>query len=291
MSAITLDQMTRAPRQMIAAAAACAAAFCVLLWLAYAVGPAERLDGNALDGFVAASNATGVWRLAEGVAFTCNPGPYALLVLPLLTWALVKRGARHAGAAALLLVGANVSSQVLKVLLAHPRGMSAWPAVEPIDAAAFPSGHATASMALAFAAVLVAPRAYRPLVAAVGGLFALAVSLSVVVLAWHFPSDVVGGQLLAATWCLIALAALRFSAERWPEQGSMRRAAREALVMPPARAIRVALLAALVVALAAVAGPFASFARDYTSAVAVAAAIAASGVALLAGVTALAARR
>jgi membrane-associated phospholipid phosphatase len=285
--------MTRAPRQMLVAAAACVAAFWLLLWLVYTVGPAAWLDGNALNGFVSLDREP-LSFLADGLAASCDPGPYALLALPLLAYALVKRGLRHAAAAALLLVGANVSSQVLKPLLAHARDTSDWPAVGGINSSAYPSGHATASMALAFAAVLVAPRAYRPLVAAVGGLFALAVSLSVIVLGWHFPSDVFGGQMLAATWCLVALAALRFAGTRWPERGSMRKAAREAVVLPSPRALWLALAAAtLVLGLTALvlAEPLASFARDHTSAAAVAAAVAASAVVLLAGVTALAARR
>jgi membrane-associated phospholipid phosphatase len=279
------------PRLMLAGAAACAAAFCVLLWLAYSVGPAQWIDGNALNGLYAATNEPGVWRVANGFAALCNPGVYPLLVLPLLAYALVKRGLRHAAAAGLLLVGANVSSQVLKTVLAHPRDLSDWPAVGTIKAAAFPSGHATASMALAFAAVLVAPRAWRPVVAIVGGLFALAVSLSVLVLAWHFPSDVVGGQLLATGWCLIALAALRYSYARWLVRGSMRQAAREALVLPSARSVAIALSAAGLAALMVAGTRLASFAHHYTAAAAVAAAVALSGIALVAAVTALAARR
>src|SRR4051794_33550756 len=131
--------MTRAPRQTLAAAAACVAAFGVLLWLAYAVGPAQWLDGNALAGFVSANDARGVTRLASGFAHLCDPGTYALLVMPVLAYALVKRRLRHAAAAALLLVGANVSSQALKVLLAHPRDLSDWPAAGHINQAAFPS--------------------------------------------------------------------------------------------------------------------------------------------------------
>ena len=75
------------------------------------------------------------------------------------------------------------------------------------------------------AAILIAPRALRPLVAIAGGLFTLAVSISLLILGWHFPSDVVGGQLLATTWALVALAALRIAEARWPARGSMRRAA------------------------------------------------------------------
>ena len=208
----------------------------------------------------------------------------------MVAYALIRRGPRRAAAVALLLVGASVSSQVLKPLLAHQRDLSAWPAVNSPSSAAFPSGHATASMALAFAIVLVTPRAYRAVAAIVAGPFALAVSISILVLNWHYPSDVFGGQLVASFWCLIALAGLRWSEARWPERGSMRRAAREAILPPPRGAVALAVLA--VIAVIAIEGAnITAFVRDHTTAVAMIAAIAASAAALLAGVTALATRR
>lgn len=281
--------MTATPRRMLAGAAACMAAFALLLALAYGFGPAEWLDGNALAGFVAASDSP-LSRFAAGFTWLCNPAQYLVLVLPLLAYALLKRGPRRAAAAALLIGGANVSSQVLKPLLAHQRDLSPWPQLHGPSAAAFPSGHTTAAMALAFAAVLVAPRAYRPIVAGIGGAFALAVSVSLLVLNWHYPSDVVGGQLLACAWCLIALAALRWSEARWPERGSMRRAARQAIVVPsPALLAAVAIVPLAVIATRA--GALLRFAGDHTSAVAVAALIAASAAVLLGAVTTLAARR
>jgi membrane-associated phospholipid phosphatase len=274
---------------MLAGAAGCMAAFAVLLALAYGFGPAEWLDGNALAGFVAAKDSP-VARFAEVFAWLCNPAPYALLVLPVLAYALVKRGPRRTAAAVLLIGGANISSQVLKPLLAHQRDLSAWPNLTQPSSAAFPSGHTTAAMALAFAAVLVAPRAYRPIAATVGGAFALAVSVSILVLNWHYPSDVVGGQLLACTWCLIALAGLRWSDQRWPERGSMRAAARKAIVVP-SPAVLAALTIVPLVIIATRADKLVRFANDHTSAVAVAAAIAVSAAALLAAVTTLALRR
>src|SRR3954470_23339254 len=105
--------MTIAPRRMLAGAAACMGAFAVLLVLACSWAPAEYLDGNALDGFVAARDSA-VAHFAQVFAWLCNPATYALLVLPVLAYALLKRGLRRTAAAVLLLVGANVSSQVLK---------------------------------------------------------------------------------------------------------------------------------------------------------------------------------
>jgi membrane-associated phospholipid phosphatase len=63
-------------------------------------------------------------------------------------------------------------------------------------------------MCLALCAVLVAPARLRPLVATLGVIYALSVGYAVVALVWHFPSDVVGGFLVAAGWTLVAVAGL-----------------------------------------------------------------------------------
>ena len=84
------------------------------------------------------------------------------------------------------------------MLLAHPR-------VQPelrdgIAAAALPSGHATAAMSLAVAAILIAPRSLRIPAAVFGAAFALAQGVALVVLAWHYPSDVLAGFLIATAF-------------------------------------------------------------------------------------------
>ena len=65
-------------------------------------------------------------------------------------------------AAGMVLLGANVTTQVLKPLLANPRGTYG---DYVVGVEAFPSGHATAAMSLALVAVVVVPRRLRPLVA------------------------------------------------------------------------------------------------------------------------------
>src|SRR4051812_43897115 len=279
---------------MMVAAAFCAAAFGVLLVLAYEVGPARWLDAAALDGFASLGDHERIYNGANDVVHAMDPVPFAAITIAIVVFALIARGVRHAAAAALLLAGANVLSQVLKQLLAHPRDTSAFDHVHQLHAQAYPSGHATAAMSLALAAVLVTPRAGRPLVAAITGAGVLAVSIALIVLNWHFPSDVVGGQLLATTWCLVALAPLRWAGARWPQRGEMARAARGAMVVPGRiAAIVLTLLAvAFVIGLAANrADAVQAYAQDHTAAVAVGVAIATSAMALLAAVTALAARR
>ncbi len=66
----------------------------------------------------------------------------------------------------------------------------------------------TAAATLACSLVLVVPPRLRPYAAVLGAAFALAVAGSVVRLGWHYPSDVVGGVLIALTWAAAAVAAL-----------------------------------------------------------------------------------
>jgi membrane-associated phospholipid phosphatase len=278
---------------MLLAAAGCVLAFAVLAAVMHVSARAQRLDFAALDGFATLEREP-FTSVAQSLAHLFNPGSYALMVAALLAWAVARRGPRYAGAALLLLAGANLSTLVLKPLLANPRNVLGFPSLGWISPEAFPSGHSTASMALALAAVLVAPRAYRPLVGVLGLLVALAVGTSLLVLDWHYPSDVLGGQLVAAAWALTALAALRVAAERWPERGSMRTAARAAVPAPSAATLaRIGLGAGAVVVLALIAraDTLAYWAHHHTAALAAGVAIAASGAALVAAVTALAVRR
>jgi membrane-associated phospholipid phosphatase len=254
----------RTPRQLLAGAAACAAGFVALLILAYFVGPTRRLDAAALQGFEALQG-QGINGLAAAASDLCDPFPYVLFVAAVVATALFTSGPKTAVAASILLVGANVSSQLLKPALAHHRDTS-WQAIDTIHDAAYPSGHATAAMALSLAAVMVVAPRYRPLAAALGALFTIAVSFSVITLTWHFPSDVVGGYLLASGWCLVGLAALGTKEVRRTD-------------IRPALAIT-AVTAAVVGAAALASDP--AFVDRHTASVAVAAAIATAATALLA---------
>jgi membrane-associated phospholipid phosphatase len=71
-------------------------------------------------------------------------------------------------------------------------------------------------MTLALCGVLAAPPRLRPTAAAIGALFAIAVSYAILALRWHFPSDVVGGFFNAAFWTLLAVAVLAHSARIRP---------------------------------------------------------------------------
>lgn len=277
---------------MVACAVGCVAALGLLLPLAYFVDKTAHLDGAALFGFTELGRPS-LNHAATAIAHLCNPFPYGLFALAAIAIAFATRGLRTGAATALLLGGANISSQILKPALAHHRELwhTDWH-LHNINDAAFPSGHATAAMSLALAAMMIAPHAWRPLVAAVGGAATLAVSFSILLLAWHFPSDVVGGYLVATTWGLLSFAALRYANERWPEEGTMRQAAKHA--MPSTIGIALALLLATAITIGLAlsrAGDLANFADRHTAAAAVAGAITVAATVLLTAVLALSSRR
>jgi hypothetical protein len=136
-----------------------------------------------------------------------------------------------------LLVGANVTTELLKPLLAVPGTHSMLGTITSHPTAAWPSGHATAAMSLALGLVLAAPARHRPAAAALGALFAVAVSYSFLTLGWHYPSDVVGGFLVAVTWTQLAIAGVAIGDARRvrrPEPSSPRAVPLRRALAPPA---------------------------------------------------------
>lgn len=217
--------MAKRAKAPLAACLACVLALMTLAYLAYAVGPSERLDARLL-GRLAAHGHTALGSLAEGLAYLADPLPLLCLLVAACAVALLRGRPRDAVAAVVVVAGANVTTQVLKVLLAHPRYQPSLGAFQ-VTGNAFPSGHATAAASIAVASLFVAPPRLRGLVAVVGAGFFCAVGCSVVVLDWHYPSDVAGGLLVAAGWGFAALAALRALDGPDPRRRSDRRPRRD----------------------------------------------------------------
>jgi membrane-associated phospholipid phosphatase len=134
------------------------------------------------------------------------PPFFAVWGIVLVVVALRRRLPWVAVAVAVVLPLAPFTAELLKPLLAHPHAQLG---PKYIVNASWPSGHATAALTLAWCALLVAPPARRLLVATLGIAFAFAVGVALLVLAWHMPSDVLGGYLLATFWGALAFAVLR----------------------------------------------------------------------------------
>jgi membrane-associated phospholipid phosphatase len=287
--------MTSRPKTLLAGAGACAVAFLVLLGLAYGSDWARGVDAASLQGFLGLQGPTSspiavrVAQFGDALEVGLIGGALALIA--------TARGRPRTALFVLVLLGVtSVSSQLLKALLAYPRHD---PEIGTtfIRPEAFPSGHATASMALAIALVVVVPNRLRPAAAVVGAGFAIAVSFSIVALGWHFPSDVVGGYLLATGWALVLLAALRSLQARYPERHLRSRLAiglrtatdRTATVGLAAALAGLAIFTAIVSA--ALLPNAADYARDHTAFTAVAGAVSLSAFTLLAAMALASTRR
>jgi membrane-associated phospholipid phosphatase len=267
--------------------AAVTAALLPLVYLAAVhLGPVHRLDAAVLNGFTNL-NGPRVRPLATDIATICDPDRFVWLVAALIGLALLRRRPRTAAAVAVVLLGANVTTQLLKPALASDRVSPLLDDVGQIAYASWPSGHATAAMSLALCAVLVAPARLRPWTAALGAVFAVAVTFSFLTLDWHYPSDVLGGFLVAATWTQLAVAALSAAQARWPERRERgeRPPLREALAPSGVTAACAVLLAAMV--LIARPAQVVSYAQEHTAFVVGAAALAVVALTLAAGLSLL----
>jgi membrane-associated phospholipid phosphatase len=149
--------------------------------------------------------------LANALLHLLDPLLYTLWGILLMAIAFRRRRPRLALAVGLVLGLAPLTAETLKPLLAHPHARIGG---SEITAASWPSGHATAATALALCAVLVVPQRLRPTVAMLGAIFAAGVGFSLLLLAWHLPSDVAGGYLLGTLWTALAVAGLRATEAR-----------------------------------------------------------------------------
>jgi membrane-associated phospholipid phosphatase len=199
---------------------ACAAAAGVLLVAAYAFWPLANVDTLALQGLEVLRGPVAA-PVCSVVAHTADPVPLAAMLAVLTTLGWLGGRRRAAIAAVVAVVSANVATQLLKLVFAHPR-LHSLLAGHQIDVGGFPSGHATAAMSIALAAVIVAPPRLRLTVAAFAAAYALAVSTSVLVLGWHFPSDVLGGLLVAAAFAFASVALCRAVASFGSEDSPVR---------------------------------------------------------------------
>lgn len=263
--------MAAATRKPLLAAGGCVIAFVLLVALAYSWGPLERLDARTLTGLGQLGD-NGQAALPHKFAYAVDP-LFLLCVLGVLSIAGLAWGRpRQVVAAVAVVAGANITAQFLKLALAHPR-------VQPelkgaMEAAALPSGHATAAMSLAVAAILIVPRPLRIPAAVAGALFALAQGVAVVILAWHYPIDVLAGYLIATGFGFLALAGLRASEVRWPRRASERGDAATGPVRS-ASAVGFAALAGVLIAVASArADDLVVYMRDHTLGIAAALAIA-----------------
>lgn len=164
------------------------AAIFALLWIAEGVGGTQPFDR---EGLVAIHQYVGTGSIQHGFADLSTVGyfrDYAWFLGAVLVGFLALRWFLDAIRLAFAYAGAEVTDLIVKRIAERSRPVEPWTLTHP-HSFSFPSGHGVVSIAV---------------FAFIGVLFALLLASSRLVLALHFPSDVLAGVVLGLIWVLLS---------------------------------------------------------------------------------------
>ena len=190
-------------------------------------GPAQPLDEAIITGVRGGDGAVPAWVAygARGATWFGDTWPRVAFTAAFIGWLLLRRYPRAASYILYVAVGVAVlNAWVLKTFIMRMRPELVPWLTNPNESFSLPSGHAANSAALYGAMALVAGTIFwrrRKAIRAAAALLVLAVGVSRVVLGVHWPSDVVAGWLVGASWALLLAALLkpvtaRVAADRAP---------------------------------------------------------------------------
>jgi membrane-associated phospholipid phosphatase len=171
----------------------------VIAQVALHTASGQRLDDRALRTVVAGRDTElAVLSLLGYVSAT------AVLTVAIATVgvALLRGRARLGIAALVVLVGSNITTQVLK------HGILDRTVFDVAAPNSLPSGHTTGVAGAVCALIVVAPRAWRQPVALLGAFAVTTTGTSTVVAGWHRPADVLAALAVALVWTAAAGAVL-----------------------------------------------------------------------------------
>ncbi len=182
----------RAVAALVALVAFGAAAATYRLFVTTASG--QQVDELA---FAGAQHGQGrLWAVAEPVLDVVSVAFVVIAIGAAMLVAVVRRRWVLAVQVAALVVGANVTTQLLKhQLLERPDLLPGWNGPNTL-----PSGHTTVAASVSAALLIATPRGWRPAVAVGGVVYTAATGVSTLVGQWHRPSDVVAALLVVLAW-------------------------------------------------------------------------------------------
>ena len=172
--------------------------FCILAVLV-STGVTQSFDSAVLLWINQYANAT---LDAFFVSFTQLGGLVFMVVagLALLAYFLYKKRYSDALFAAVSLGGVAVVNVILKSIFERPRP-DLWDWLIHETSMSFPSGHATATMALAMCILILVWRTKWRLAACITlFLYVVSIGISRLYLGVHYPTDILGGWLLGIAW-------------------------------------------------------------------------------------------
>ena len=204
-----------APRHVSAATPIVAAAGAVGVLVAVAVvalrtGAGQRLDERAMT-TVVAGRETEVTVLS--LLGRVSIGAVLAVAAVCVALAIMRGHARLAGAALVVIGGANLTTQLLKEVVLE---RSTFDVIAPNS---LPSGHATVVASAVGALLLVAPRPLRLPVMVLGAFAVTVTGASTVVAGWHRPADIVAALAVCVAWT--AVGAMVVGGSHRPAPGSV----------------------------------------------------------------------
>jgi membrane-associated phospholipid phosphatase len=166
----------------------------VVAQIALHTAAGQRLDERARTTVVAGREA----KVAVlGVLGHVSIGAVLAVAATCVAFAVVRRRWRLAAGALVVIVGANLTTQLLKHVVLD---RSVLDVVAPNS---LPSGHTTVVASAAGALLLVAPHALR-LMVVVPGSFAIGVTgASTIVAGWHRPADILAALAVCLAWTAV----------------------------------------------------------------------------------------
>lgn len=159
----------------------------------------QELDQSAMESVYAREDAVAQLLSVLGYISILTTGVALLVCVGL---ALLRHRYAAAAAAALVVAGANVTTQVLKGQVLER------PDYGNLAINSLPSGHTTVVASIVLAALLVAPRSLRHLVVGLGTVAVTFTGASTIVAGWHRPSDVLAALAVSLAWGSAAVVAL-----------------------------------------------------------------------------------
>jgi membrane-associated phospholipid phosphatase len=136
-------------------------------------------------------------RLHQGLGWM-SVGSVAVSLMVCVTFAVFRRRFDLALGAAVVIGGADLTTQVLKKDLFTHVDLGPGPN-------SLPSGHTTVALSIALAAVMVAPPAWRSTVAIGVSATAALVGVALVLGRWHRPSDVLAATFVCLVWAAVGM--------------------------------------------------------------------------------------
>ncbi|GAB3753117.1 phosphatase PAP2 family protein [Microlunatus parietis] len=169
----------------------------------------QQLDAEATEALHTGRGALEPLLSALG---TISTGTVALALAACVVLALIRRRFAAAGAAVLIVGGANVTTQLIKLLVDRPNFGDG-------SHNSLPSGHTTVVVSIVLAALLVAPVGLRALSVLLGSFAIVFIGISTVVAGWHLPSDVLAALTVTLAWAGLAVLLLSLRPTERPTGG------------------------------------------------------------------------